>query len=130
MLNGYHHLSLTVTDLAASVAWYTEMFGLQPMMDEKHEGGRAIVLVRPDCQLYIGLHEHDGNDGRPFDETRTGMDHVSLAVPDRATLERWQATLAERAVTHSPISDQPWGSVLVLRDPDNIQLELCSPPSA
>jgi hypothetical protein len=30
----------------------------------------------------------------------------------------------------SPISDQPWGSVLVFRDPDNIQLELCAPPAA
>ncbi len=130
MFTGYHHLSLTVTDLPASVAWYTDLFGLQQMMDEKHEGGRAVVLVQPDCHLYVGLHEHDRNDGRPFDETRTGLDHVSIGVPDRAALERWRDTLAGRSIPHSPISDQPWGSVLVFRDPDNIQLELCSPPSA
>jgi catechol 2,3-dioxygenase-like lactoylglutathione lyase family enzyme len=130
MLTGYHHLSLTVTDLPASLAWYTDLFGLVPAMDEKHEGGRAIVLMRPETQLFVGLHEHDANDGRPFDETRTGLDHVSLGVPDRAALVRWQAILAERGITHSPISDQPWGCVLVFRDPDNIQLELCSPPAA
>jgi glyoxylase I family protein len=129
-VTGYHHLSLTVTDLPARVAWYTDLFGLQQMMDEKHDGGRAVVLMRPDYSLFIGLHEHEDNDGRPFDETRTGLDHVSLAVADRPTLERWQATLAERGVPHSPISDQPWGSVLVFRDPDNIQLELCCPPTA
>ncbi len=130
MLTGYHHLSLTVTDLPAAVAWYCDLLGMQQVMDEKHEGGRAVVLMRPDCGLYLGLHAHDGNDGRPFDETRTGLDHVSIGVPDRAALERWRDVLAERAITHSPISDQPWGSVLVFRDPDNIQLELCSPPSA
>lgn len=130
MLTGYHHLSLTVTDLDASVAWYSELFGMQRMMDEKHDGGRAIVLVRPDCHLYLGLHEHEHNDGRGFDETRTGLDHASFGVPDRATLVRWTETFADRGITHSPISDQPWGSVLAFRDPDNIQLELCSPPAA
>jgi hypothetical protein len=31
-------------------------------------------------------------------------------------------------LTQSPIADEPYGSVLVFRDPDNIQLELFSPP--
>jgi hypothetical protein len=55
---------------------------------------------------------------------------TSMSVPDRAALEAWQTVLAGKGITHSPISDQPWGSVLVFRDPDNIQLELCSPPAA
>jgi hypothetical protein len=37
--------------------------------------------------------------------------------------------LRDRGVPVSPISDQPWGSVLVFRDPDNVQLELCAPPA-
>ena len=41
-----------------------------------------------------------------------------------------EKTLRDRGVAVSPISDQPWGSVLVFRDPDNIQLELCAPPAA
>jgi glyoxylase I family protein len=130
MFTGYHHVSLTVTDLRASVVWYTDLFGLQQVMEEKHDGGFAVVLMHPESPLFIGLHGHDGNDGRPFNETHTGLDHVSIGVPDRAALERWQAVLAQRGVIHSPISDQPWGSVLVFRDPDNIQLELCSPPTA
>jgi hypothetical protein len=32
-------------------------------------------------------------------------------------------------VTHSPIADRPWGSVLAFHDPDQIQLEFCSPPA-
>lgn len=34
-----------------------------------------------------------------------------------------------RAGPVSPIADQPSGLVLVFRDPDNIQLELCAPPT-
>ena len=30
--------------------------------------------------------------------------------------------------TQSPISDEPYGSVLVFPDPDNIQLEFFCPP--
>ena len=55
------------------------------------------------------------------------------------TLEQWQdhleahgvvrATAADKPLTQSPIADEPYGSVLVFRDPDNIQLELFSPPA-
>jgi hypothetical protein len=35
---------------------------------------------------------------------------------------------ADKPLTQSPIADEPYGSVLVFRDPDNIQLELFAPP--
>jgi len=65
-----------------------------------------------------------------FAEARTGLDHFGLAVPTRADLEAWQAHLQQLGVQHSPIADRPYGSVLVFRDPDNIQLELFAPASA
>jgi len=128
-ITGVHHLSLTVRDLPASVDWYMALFGLQKMMDEEHDGGRAVVLCDPGMRLFVGLHAHDANDGTPFDEARTGLDHISFAVPDRDALVAWKDRLATRNVPWSPISDQPWGSVLVFRDPDGIQLELCAPPT-
>jgi catechol 2,3-dioxygenase-like lactoylglutathione lyase family enzyme len=129
-ITGVHHLSLTVTDLDASAAWYREVFGLQQVMEETHEGGRALVFMQPETGVFLGLHAHDGNDGRPFGESRTGLDHVSFSVGSRDDLAEWEKTLRDRGAVVSPISDQPWGSVLVFRDPDNIQLELCAPPTA
>jgi catechol 2,3-dioxygenase-like lactoylglutathione lyase family enzyme len=86
------------------------------------------------------LHRHDSNDGTLFIETRAGLDHVGLKVADRAELEAWQSHLerhgvkrssaADRPLTQSPIADEAYGSVLVFRDPDNIQLELFAPPPA
>jgi glyoxylase I family protein len=83
------------------------------------------------------LHRHDTNDGSLFCETTTGLDHAGFVVPQRDDLEAWQAHLeangvarsdvADKRLTQSPIADEAYGSVLVFRDPDNIQLEFFSP---
>ena len=125
-----HHISLTVTNLDASVAWYERVFGIHPVMEEPHDGGIARILTDEQWRLSIGLHRHDVNQGEAFSERRTGLDHVAFGVASRAELEAWQQHLQELGVHQSPISDQPYGSVLVFRDPDNIQLELFAPPSS
>jgi glyoxylase I family protein len=132
-----HHLAITVTNLDASVDWYESVFDVHPAMDVPHDGGVGKVLIGTDGQLMIALHRHDTNDGNLFSEASTGLDHGGFAVPTRHDLELWQEHLethgvtrsdtANKPLTQSPISDQPYGSVLVFRDPDNIQLELFSP---
>ena len=81
-----HHLALTVTDLDASIAWYQQAFGIKQQMEEEHKGGVGKLLADETFQFVIVLHRHDANDGQSFAETRTGMDHVGLAVPTRADL--------------------------------------------
>jgi hypothetical protein len=88
-------------------------------------------------ELAIVLHHHDANDGTLFAETTNGLDHAGFVVPTRDDLVTWQdhlesrgvirADTADKPLTQSPIADEPYGSVLVFRDPDNIQLELFSP---
>ena len=133
-----HHLALTVTDVDASVRWYQDVFGVSLLIDVPHAGGVGKVLADEQRELMIVIHRHDTNDGGPFGETTTGLDHAGFVVPERADLEAWQAHLeingvirsdvADKALTQSPIADEPYGSVLVFRDPDNIQLEFFAPP--
>jgi glyoxylase I family protein len=135
-----HHIALTVTDVDASVGWYEEVFGVAYQMDVPHQGGVGKLLTDDEHTLMIVLHRHDTNDGRDFAETSTGLDHVGFVVPTRADLEAWQGhleshgvvrtTAADKPLTQSPIADEPYGSVLVFRDPDNIQLEFFAPPGA
>ncbi len=135
-----HHIALTVTDLEAGIPWYEKVFNIRYQMEEGHRGGTGKVLADDAWQLMIVLHRHDANGAEKFAETRTGLDHVGLAVSTRADLEAWQAHLEEMGVerssvanrpcTQSPIVDRPYGSVLVFRDPDNIQLEMFAPPSS
>jgi catechol 2,3-dioxygenase-like lactoylglutathione lyase family enzyme len=125
---GIHHVSVTVSDIERSVSWYSEVLGLGKLLEEKHPGdaGYAIVLGKPDWSMCLGLHTHPTNEGERFSETRTGLDHISFAVSSRAELTAWEARLTDLGVEHSPICDQQGYSVLVFRDPDNIQLEFIS----
>ncbi|MGH9125576.1 MAG: VOC family protein [Acidimicrobiales bacterium] len=133
-----HHLALTVTDIEASVRWYQDLFDVQFLMDAPHQGGVGKVLTDEAHELMLVLHHHDANDGKTFGETATGLDHAGFFVSSRAELEAWQdhlaangvvrADVADKPLTQSPIADEGYGSVLVFRDPDNIQLEIFAPP--
>ena len=135
-----HHIALTVTDLAASIPWYERVFGITYQLEVPHAGGTGKLLADAAWQFVIALHRHEANGGEAFAETRTGLDHVGLSVPTRADLEAWQTHLAglgvtrapaaDRPCTQSPIDDRPFGSILVFRDPDNIQLEMFAPPAS
>lgn len=132
-----HHLALTVSDLDASVQWYGAVFDVHPVLDVPHQGGVGRILASPDRQLMIALHRHETNDGGLFAETTTGLDHAGFAVASRDELELWQEHLeangvvrsdtADKPLTQSAIADEPYASVLVFRDPDNVQLELFAP---
>ncbi|MEY2426304.1 MAG: hypothetical protein QOI61_1876 [Actinomycetota bacterium] len=131
------HVAITVTDLDTSVPWYESVFGIQFRMDVPHAGGTGKLLATDDMSLILVLHRHDTNDGGLFAETATGLDHVGFNVATRDDLVSWQDHLesngvvradgAAKPLTQSPIADEPYGSVLVFRDPDNIQLELFAP---
>ncbi len=135
-----HHVALTVTDVDASVPWYQDVFGVQFVTDVPHQGGVGKLLTDDTRELMIVLHQHDTNDGCLFAETATGLDHVGFLVPNRTDLEGWQDHLeangvarlatADKPLSQSPIADEAYGSVLVFRDPDNIQLELFCPPAS
>ena len=129
-ITGVSHIALTVNELDISQPWYTEVLGLIQVMKDEQPGHKLVVLMHPATQLMVGLHAHDANEGEAFKETRTGLDHVGFQVESRAALEGWKDRFTELGVEHSPITDAPYGSVLVFRDPDNIQLELfCWPES-
>ena len=128
-LSGLHHIGLTVSDIEASEAWYTRVLGLTRAFVEPHHRGTgyAVVLHRPGSPLFVGLDKHDANRRERFDECRTGLDHVAFQVADRAALDAWVDHLDREGVPHSGITERtepfPY-AILVLRDPDHIQLEL------
>jgi len=101
-LTGIHHVSLTVPDLEASVSWFADLLGMDKLMEETYDGGRAVVLARPEVGLFLSLHSHDHDSGDRFDELRTGMDHLAIGVSDRAELERWERTWRRRASRTPP----------------------------
>ena len=124
-ITGAHHMALTVADVERSKAWYSDLLGLVEVFGGDDEEVSFRVLAHPASGWVLGLRQYHRRPGDRFDELRTGLDHFAFGVADRAELEAWEAELRRRGdITFSPIAETPIGSVVVFRDPDNIQLEL------
>ena len=122
------HVAVTVSNLAVSVPWYTEVLGVDPVLDEDTGPFRHVVYQLG--STLFGLHGFpDLTTRAPFDERRPGLDHVAFGCADRQELEKWAARLDELGVARGPVVDAHYGSGLSFRDPDNIALELFAPPA-
>src|SRR5262249_48722969 len=90
--------------------------------------GARSSCATPTLRYGSGLCKPPADGGRrPFDETQTGLDHLAFVVPNQAALRHWCDLLTDHGVAFSPIAEArsiPGAEVVVLRDPDNIQLEL------
>jgi catechol 2,3-dioxygenase-like lactoylglutathione lyase family enzyme len=120
---GFGHIDLTVTDGVRSLRWWRDVMGFEQVATREHPNFKVWTLVDP-TGVVVSIMTHAESDGTPFDERRVGLDHLAFRVEDRAALEAWVHHLDDFGVEHSGIQDELGGPVVVLRDPDNIQLEL------
>lgn len=128
-VTGYSHVGLTVRDIAASEAWYTEVLGLVRAFVEPHGAGDgyAVVMTRPGTGLFLGLDHHPEAGREIFSPLRTGLDHLALQVPSRGDIDEWVAHLDAVGVEHGALSESAAPAphaLMVFRDPDGIPIEL------
>ncbi len=123
-----HHLRLTVTDVDCARQFYIGVLGFRVAM----EIPPGVLLTNGSVLLGLGpapeLDRRTKSDR--FDENRVGLDHLSFSVASREDLERAVTFLDARGVLHGEIKDlgPSFGIyVLMIRDPDNVQLELSAP---
>lgn len=132
---GMHHVRLTVTDLARSRAFYTEVLGFEVAAESPGSPEDPAVRADP-AQLYGGVVFHtngmlfglrpvaDGDDH--FVSERVGLDHLSFTVASRDALVEARDTLEKHNVPHGEVIDLPaFGlAILSFSDPDGVHLEL------
>lgn len=119
---------LTVRDLARSAEWYARVFTLERHHEYRDAQGRLrdVSLHDEATGLQMALVDHDANLGDPFDEHRTGLDHLEFLVTSKEDLDDWAQHLDALGVEHSGVKSPSYtrNAMLTFRDPDNIQLEL------
>ena len=124
-----HHVTLTVSDVGRAREFYTGVLGFEVA----GEFGPRVVLSNGGALLAIGPAPDPGRaiSGDSFNENRVGLNHVCFSVGSRDELEQAIGVLDEHNVSHGEIVDLSGLSiyVLMLRDPDNIQIELTAPHS-
>ena len=130
-----HHVRLTVTAVARSREFYTQVLGFDVALESPPEddpGGvvedtlqGGVVLVN--AGVMIGLRPVDAaHAGDRFDPLRVGLDHLSFTVGSRADLDDALAVFDAHGVEHGPIREVPAMGMAFLAafDPDGIALEL------
>ena len=122
------YVGLSVTDARRSAGWYHALLGTEVVRENFDSNNwpsdwNEVLLREPQSGLLLGLIEHQANDGKPFNEFRTGLDHIELEVSSLGELDEWEAKLRELGIE----SSRAQAHLLTFRDPDNIQLEFFFP---
>ena len=123
-MQGYHHVSLSVSDLGKSAEWYRQVLGFETDAEIEGDGFRRTRL-RGGSGLTLTLTAHDPQSGEPFDERRAGVDHIAFNVGSADAVQELKGRFDQLGVVHSDVKQAASGSAMItLRDPDNIQLEV------
>ena len=109
-------VSLTVADLARSIAYYRDNIGLRLLSRE----GRTATLGTPARPL-VHLAEIPG---APRASGYTGLFHLALRVPHREDLARWLLHAAQTKVPLAGMSDHFVSEAIYLQDPDDHGIEI------
>jgi catechol 2,3-dioxygenase len=110
---------LQVSDLARSLEYYTTVLGLEA----RHAAGASAALhAFGEPAPLVELVERPGTVSITAN-SRLGLYHFAILVPDRAALGRFLAHLA-RTGTRIGASDHLVSEALYLRDPDGLGIEV------
>lgn len=137
---GIHHVRLTVTDIAKSKAFYTQLFGDEYAFDFSDKVDEPGVREDP-AQLYGGVGWTVGDQllglrpvaasGDSFDSTRVGLDHISFQIASEDELKATQQRLQDAGITNGGVQMLDATNMLIvsIQDPDDINIELVYMPA-
>lgn len=115
------HVHLKVGDLDRSLAFYCGVLGFQLM---QRFGASAAFVSAGGYHHHIGLNTWESKGGKPPPPGTTGLFHVAILYPDRATLGDALRRLQAAGVALEGASDHGVSEALYLRDPDHNGVEL------
>ncbi len=126
-MSRFLHTSIFVSDMAASIEFYTKKLGLKLLDGPLHYPGNAdMAFVGADWNAYVEL-VYDLEEHSPY-ELGNRYEHLALEI--EGDLEAFVAELAAQGVTilKAP-KKSPGGSrsIAFVEDPNGIPVELLEP---
>jgi catechol 2,3-dioxygenase len=115
------HIHLKVADLDRALAFYSGVLGFELTT---RMGSNAAFLSAGGYHHHIGLNTWESRNGSPPPPGTTGLYHVAIRYPDRATLAAALKRLVDARVPLEGASDHGVSEALYLRDPDGNGIEL------
>lgn len=115
------HVHLKVADLERAIGFYCGVLGFTLT---QRFGSSAAFLSAGGYHHHIGLNTWESEGGSPPAHGTTGLYHVAILYPDRATLGDALRRLVAAGIPLDGASDHGVSEALYLRDPDGNGVEL------
>lgn len=115
------HVHLKVADLEHSLAFWHGVLGFDI---QQRMGNSAAFISAGDYHHHLGLNTWESGGGSPPGRGTTGLYHVAIRYPDRASLGDALRRLVKAGIPLDGASDHGVSEALYLRDPDNNGVEL------
>jgi len=113
--------SLTVNDIAASLAWYRDVLGCIVAQEYQRDGKLAGVSLKAGA-VEILLTQDDFAKGR---DRKKGVGFRLYGVTSQDIDQLAEAIVSRGGVLAQPPQDQPWGSRdFAINDPDGFQISI------
>lgn len=115
------HVHLKVADLERALGFYCGVLGFELM---QRYGESAAFISAGGYHHHIGLNTWHSKGGSPPPPRATGLYHVAILYPSRASLADALRRLAEAGIGLDGAADHGVSEALYLRDPDGNGVEL------
>jgi catechol 2,3-dioxygenase len=115
------HVHLKVSNLERSLAFHCGVLGFELM---QRRGTEAAFISAGGYHHHIGLNTWESLGGHPPPRGATGLFHLAILYPDRATLGDTLRRLIAAKIPLDGASDHGVSEALYLRDPDENGVEL------
>lgn len=115
------HVHLKVANLDRALAFYHGVLGFEIT---QRMGDQAAFLSAGGYHHHIGLNTWESSGGAPPQPGSTGLYHLAIRYPDRASLGDALLRLDAAGITLDGASDHGVSEALYLRDPDQNGVEL------
>jgi catechol 2,3-dioxygenase len=114
------HVHLKVSDIDRSLEFYCGVLGFELVVRLP----QAAFISAGGYHHHIGLNTWHSKGGSPPPPTSTGLYHVAILYPDRATLADALRRLEDAGIELDGASDHGVSEALYLHDPDGNGIEL------
>ena len=115
------HVHLKVADIDRSLAFWSGVLGFDL---QQQLGDQAAFVSAGGYHHHIGLNTWESRGGSPPPRTTTGLYHVAIRYPDRATLADAVRRVLAAGIPLEGASDHGVSEAIYLRDPDGNGVEL------
>ncbi len=115
------HVHLKVADLRRAVDFYVDVLGMRL---QQYFGASAAFVSAGGYHHHIGLNTWLSKDGSPPPVRSTGLFHVAILYPTRATLADALRRVLAAGIPIDGAADHGVSQAIYLRDPDQNGIEL------